>query len=55
MSMMKKKSTHTPALRGGGGGGGGGWGGGGWGWVGGVREGGRITSLFAVFCVFKCP
>ena len=39
MSMMKKKSTHTPALRGGGGGG--------------VREGGRITSLFAVFCVFK--
>ena len=42
MSMMKKKSTHTPALRGGGGG---------WG----VREGGRITSLFAVFCVFKCP
>ena len=22
---------------------------------GGVREGGRITSLFAVFCVFKCP
>ena len=42
MSMMKKKVHIHLHL-------------GGVGVGGGVREGGRITSLFAVFCVFKCP